>query len=121
VSDANRFSRDVIIRTGQFSSAIEFYSSVLGLPVTHRSPSIVGFETGSFQLFVERGPQHAPVFELLVSDVAVAKAKLLAAGCTLVEEDAALPRCYVRDPYGITFNIGECSGQDGGVAAAGRA
>lgn len=104
VSDAFRFSRDVIIRTHQYSAAIEFYSSVLGLSVSHRSP-MVGFETGSFQLFVDKGQQHAPVFEMLVSDVAGAKAKLLAAGCTVVEEDVALPRCYVRDPYGMTFNI----------------
>ena len=106
MSDAYRFSRDVIIRTDQFAAATEFYSSILGLPVSYRSPNIVGFETGSFQLFVEKGQQHAPVFDVLVSDVSAAKAKLLAVGCTLVEEDAALPRCYVRDPYGMTFNIG---------------
>jgi catechol 2,3-dioxygenase-like lactoylglutathione lyase family enzyme len=106
VSDAYRFSRDVIIRTDQIAAATEFYSSILGLPVSHRSANIVGFETGAFQLFVEKGRPHAPVFEVLVSDVPAAKAELLAAGCTLVEEDAALPRCYVRDPYGMTFNIG---------------
>jgi hypothetical protein len=21
------------------------------------------------------------------------------------EEDAALPRCYIRDPYGVVFNV----------------
>jgi predicted enzyme related to lactoylglutathione lyase len=106
VSDAYRFSRDVIIRSDKFSAAIEFYASALGLPVSHRSPNIVGFETGPLQLYVERGRQHAPVFELLVADVAAAKARLLAAGCVVVEEDAGLPRCYIRDPYGMIFNIG---------------
>jgi catechol 2,3-dioxygenase-like lactoylglutathione lyase family enzyme len=106
VSDAYRFSRDVVIRTSQFSAATEFYSAILGLPVSYRSPNMLGFETGCFQLFVEKGQQHAPVSDVLVSDVAAAKIKFLAAGCTLAAEDAALPRCYVRDPYGMTFNIG---------------
>jgi hypothetical protein len=30
---------------------------------------------------------------------------LLSAGCALVEEDPAVPRCYIRDPYGLVFNI----------------
>jgi catechol 2,3-dioxygenase-like lactoylglutathione lyase family enzyme len=106
VSDAYQFSRDIIIRSDKFSAAIEFYTSVLGLPVSHRGLNIVGFETGPLELYVEKGRQHAPVFEVLVSDVATAKAKLLAAGCVVVEEDAGLPRCYVRDPYGMVFNIG---------------
>jgi hypothetical protein len=31
---------------------------------------------------------------------------LLAAGCTLLEENPAVPRCYLRDPFGMTYNIG---------------
>jgi len=103
-------SRDVIIRTEAFADAGQFYGAVLGFPVCHRSGGLVGFETGSFRLYLERGPVHGPVFEFLVPDVAAAKARLLAAGCTLVEEDPAVPRCYVRDPFGMTFNIGRASG-----------
>jgi len=66
---------------------------------------MAGFETGAFRLFVERGPAHGPVFDFLVSDLQAAKAALLAAGCAVIEEDPALPRCYIRDPYGLTFNI----------------
>jgi catechol 2,3-dioxygenase-like lactoylglutathione lyase family enzyme len=68
---------------------------------------MLGFETGAFRLYVEKGAAHGPVFEFLVADVAAAKTRLLAAGCTLVEEDASVPRCYVRDPYGVTFNLGK--------------
>jgi catechol 2,3-dioxygenase-like lactoylglutathione lyase family enzyme len=99
-------SRDVIIRTEAIAEAERFYGIVLGFPVTTRGARIVGFETGSFCLYVEQGPEHGPVFELLVADVAATKARLIAAGCSLVEEDPAVPRCYVRDPYGATFNIG---------------
>jgi hypothetical protein len=42
----------------------------------------------------------------LVADVAATRDRLLAAGCTLLEEDPGLPRCYLRDPFGLTFNLG---------------
>ncbi len=35
------------------------------------------------------------------------KKKLVAAGCVVLEENSDVPRCYVRDPYGMVFNIGE--------------
>jgi catechol 2,3-dioxygenase-like lactoylglutathione lyase family enzyme len=101
-----RSSPDVIVCTELWADAVKFYETVLGLPVTHRSGNIVGFDAGGFCLYVERGPEHGPVFEFLVSDVTAAKRHLLAHGCLLVEEDASVPRCYVRDPCGLTFNIG---------------
>jgi predicted enzyme related to lactoylglutathione lyase len=100
-------SRDVIIRTEKWAEATKFYKSVLGLAITHQSKTLMGFETGAFCLYVEKGKKHGPVFEFLVADVQAAKKRLLAAGCTLLEEDASLPRCYLRDPYGIVFNIGQ--------------
>jgi predicted enzyme related to lactoylglutathione lyase len=99
-------SREVILRTKNWPQAIRFYGSVFGLPVTHRDERIIGFETGSFCLYVEKGDDHGPVFEFLVQDVQAAKQELVAAGCVVIEEDPSLPRCYVRDPFGLVFNIG---------------
>jgi predicted enzyme related to lactoylglutathione lyase len=101
-----RSSRDVIIRNEAWEQATAFYERVLGLPVTYRSESMAGFETGSFCLYVEKGSAHGPVFEFLVPDVETAKQKLVAAGCVVVEENASVPRCYIRDPYGVVFNLG---------------
>jgi len=102
-----RSSRDIIIRTNGWAEATNFYGSVLGLPVAHRSETLMGFETGAFCLYVEKGKKHGPVFEFLVPDVQAAKRKLIAAGCTVVEENASSPRCYIRDPYGLVFNLGK--------------
>ena len=99
-------SREVIIRTADWEQAVHFYGSVLGLPMTYRADTMVGFETGAFCLYVEKGAPHAAVFEFLVSDVAAAKRELTAAGCSVVEEDAKRPRCYLRDPFGLIFNLG---------------
>jgi predicted enzyme related to lactoylglutathione lyase len=101
-----RSTREVIIRTEAWEQAVKFYESTLGLKATPVTDTMVGFETGTFCLYVEKGKPHAPVFEFLVPDVQAAKRELVAAGCTVVEEDASAPRCYIRDPYGVVFNIG---------------
>ena len=105
MADRFRSSQDVIVRTPGLQRAIDFYQSVLGLKTFHRDQHLVGFETGAFRLYVENGATHGPVFEFYVPDVQEAKRRLLAAGCVLVEEDPAVPRCYIRDPYGLTFNL----------------
>jgi catechol 2,3-dioxygenase-like lactoylglutathione lyase family enzyme len=102
-----RSSRDVIVRTPDVKAATEFYENVLGLAVTQRTGKIVGFETGTLQLFVEQGNPLPVVLDFLVRDVQATKAALIAAGCTIVEENPNIPRCYVRDPFGLLFNLGE--------------
>jgi predicted enzyme related to lactoylglutathione lyase len=100
-------SRDVIIRTEKWSEVMSFYGSVLGLPVAYQKATMVGFETGSFRLYVERGKDHGAVFDFLVPDVEAAKQQLVKAGCVIVEEDPSVPRCYIRDPFGLVFNLGQ--------------
>jgi hypothetical protein len=36
-----------------------------------------------------------------------AKSRLIAAGCEVVEEDPSVPRVYLRDRFGLVFNITE--------------
>jgi predicted enzyme related to lactoylglutathione lyase len=105
MTETFKSSRDVIVRAKDLAEATKFYTSVLGFRMTSKDANLAGFESGSFCLYVERGPRHGPVFELLVPNVAEAKARLLAAGCIVVEENPAIPRCYIRDPYGFTFNV----------------
>jgi catechol 2,3-dioxygenase-like lactoylglutathione lyase family enzyme len=106
MGNAPRSSRDVIIQVRSLDEAARFYEGVLGLVASSRSPTLVVFETGSFTLYVQEGVLDGPVFDLLVDDPQVTKAELLAAGCVLVEEDASVPRIYLRDPHGLVFNLG---------------
>jgi catechol 2,3-dioxygenase-like lactoylglutathione lyase family enzyme len=103
-------SRDVIIQTDNWAGAIEFYETTLGFTVTHRSGDLVEFETGAFRLYVEKGDRPGPVFDFLVPDLRAATTRLLAAGCTIVEKDPSIPRCYIRDPFGMVFNIEQMEG-----------
>jgi predicted enzyme related to lactoylglutathione lyase len=107
---AFKSSRDVIIQTDNWAGAIEFYETTLGFAVTHRSGDLVEFETGAFRLYVEKGDRPGPVFDFLVPDLQAATTRLLAAGCTIVEKDPSIPRCYIRDPFGMVFNIEQMEG-----------
>jgi len=106
MSDTPRSTRDLVVRTESWDEAIHFYGAVLGFSVCHDGPGIRGFDTGSLRLFVEKGAHHGPIVEFLVRDVEEAKGRLLSHGCSLLEEDARIPRCYLRDPYGLVFNLG---------------
>jgi catechol 2,3-dioxygenase-like lactoylglutathione lyase family enzyme len=101
-----RSSRDIIVRKDRWAEATLFYETVLGFAVVYRSESLVGFETGALCLYVEKGAPHEPVLDFITADVTALRGRLLAVGCALVEESASAPRCYLRDPFGLTFNLG---------------
>jgi catechol 2,3-dioxygenase-like lactoylglutathione lyase family enzyme len=100
-------SRDVLIQSENLPEAAAFYEKVMGLKVTHRSDPLLGFETGSFCLYVDKGPVYGPVFEFYVPDLEAAKQTLIAAGCRIEQEDPSIPRCYMRDPFGLVFNLNQ--------------
>jgi len=96
---------DVMLRTNDLQEAKRFYNGVLGFPIVTDTERVVGFDTGSIVLYFETGDANGSVFEFEVDDLADAKRGLLEHGCTLVEEDPDLPRCYLRDRFGLLFNI----------------
>jgi catechol 2,3-dioxygenase-like lactoylglutathione lyase family enzyme len=100
-------SRDVLIQTERMDAAAKFYENVLGLKVIERSEQMVGFETGSFRLFIGKGQSYGPVFEFFVPDLEQARKMLVENGCRVEIENPQVPRCYVRDPFGLIFNISE--------------
>ena len=102
-------SRDVLIQTNQMDAAANFYEKVLEFKVIERSKQLVGFETGSFRLFIDKGEPYGPVFEFFVPHLKKAKKLLVENGCRVELEDPLVPRCYIRDPFGLTFNIAEKS------------
>ena len=105
MADTKLTSRDVLLQTGDIGQAAEFYECVLGFSAFLQQDGMIGLEAGAFRLFVEKGPSYGPVFEVFVDDLDAAKRRLTEAGCRIEQEDPAVPKCYVRDPFGLTFNI----------------
>ena len=96
---------DVMLRTGDFEAAKAYYNGLLGFPIVAEEENVLGFDLGGFVLYFEHGEDNGSVFEFEVPDVAAAKERLLARGCTLLEEDPGKPRCYLRDAFGLIFNL----------------
>jgi catechol 2,3-dioxygenase-like lactoylglutathione lyase family enzyme len=107
MNTAFRASRDVIIRTMNLQETTRFYETVLHLPVVDRSETLVCLDAGAFRLYVEAGSRHGPVFDFLVPDLNAAKQQLVNAGCVIIEDNPAVPRCYIGDPHGMLFNIAQ--------------
>jgi len=96
-------TRDVLVRVDDLQKATEFYTETLGLNPTQHSPTLVGFETGAFTLYLDAGKPVGPIFEFVVPDVDAARERLVTAGCSIIRWEG--PHRWLRDPYGLMFNL----------------
>jgi len=102
---ANTFGTDIIIQTPDPKSAAAFYAEQLGFKVTEETPQMISIHGDHINLFIEKGPAHTGVLEVTVDNVEEAKRRLFRSGCTIVKDEPDFPRCYVRDPYGLMYNL----------------
>ncbi len=71
---------------------------------THSSVAFLP-ATGHINLFIERGPALGPVLEVAVDSVEEAKRRLVKNGCEIIKDEPDFPRCYVKDPFGLIYNL----------------
>ena len=103
-----RMSPNVAVRTTNPSKAVDFYSGVLGFPVRSHSSDVVDVAADPLNLFViEDSEIQGPVLELFVDNLEQARDELVAEGCQVVRWRGKGQDCYVRDPFGVTFNLWE--------------
>lgn len=101
---ANSFGTDILIQA-EDPAAAAFYVEQLGFAITGETPEMISLHGEHINLFIERGPALGPVLEVTVADVDEAKRRLMAAGCVVVKDEPEFPRCYVRDPFGLIYNL----------------
>jgi Glyoxalase-like domain len=102
---ANKFCADILIQAPDPKSAASFYVEQLGFEITGEEPGMISLHGSHINLFIEQGPVSGPVLEVTVDSVEAARRRLLARGCTVVKDEPEFPRCYVRDLYGLTYNL----------------
>jgi catechol 2,3-dioxygenase-like lactoylglutathione lyase family enzyme len=100
-----RTTNEIIFRARDLDAVKRHYSDRLGFPVVLEKDGMIGFGTGDLNFYFERGEPNGPVFEFGVADVSRAKDELMALGCELVEENPVVPRVYLRDRFGVVFNV----------------
>jgi hypothetical protein len=104
---ANAFGTDILIQAEDPMRAADFYVKELGFEITDKKPDMVSLHGNNINFFIERGPALGPVFEVTVKSVAEASANLTKKGCQVVKDEPDFPRCYVKDPYGLIYNLTE--------------
>ncbi len=102
---ANNFGSDILIQAEDPEKAAAFYVTHLGFEITDATSNMISLHGDRISLFIERGPALGPVLEVTVEDVAEAKGRLVGQGCQVVKDEPDYPRCYVRDPYGLIYNL----------------
>jgi hypothetical protein len=102
---ANSFGTDILIQAPDPAAAAAFYVEQLGFTVTDANPQMIGLHGKNINLFIEPGPALGPVLEVSVSNVAEATRRLVAQGCQIVKDEPAFPRTYVKDPFGLIYNL----------------
>jgi predicted enzyme related to lactoylglutathione lyase len=102
---ANKFGTDILIQAQNPKSAASFYAKQLGFEITGETPNMISLHGEHINLFIELGPALGPVLEVTVDSVEEAKARLVKSGCEIVKDEPDFPRCYVKDPYGLIYNL----------------
>jgi len=77
----------------------------LGFTLTDDDPQMISLRGEHINLFIEPGPKLGPVLEVTVDDVDETKRRLVKTGCEIVKDEPDFPRTYVKDPYGLIYNL----------------
>jgi catechol 2,3-dioxygenase-like lactoylglutathione lyase family enzyme len=101
------FSRCFALQTPDIDVAAKFYQETLGLELVERTNDGFELKAGQFRFFLEKGPALGPIMEYVVKDLDIAKEYLLRSGCQFVRWDGKGKPCYMRDPFGMIFNVFE--------------
>jgi catechol 2,3-dioxygenase-like lactoylglutathione lyase family enzyme len=102
---ANRFGADILIQALDPRKAAGFYVEHLGFEITDDNPNMIGLHGQHINLFIEPGPPLGPVLEVTVDSVADGKQRLVDLGCEVVKDEPGFPRCYIKDPFGLIYNL----------------
>ena len=102
---ANTFGTDILIQAPDPANAASFYVEQLGSSITDEAPNMISLHGGHINLFIERGPALGPVLEVTVDSVEEARRRLVGNGCEIVKDEPEFPRCYVKDPFGLNYNL----------------
>jgi hypothetical protein len=104
---ANSFGTDILIQASDPNAAASFYVNCLGFEITGEDPHMVSLHGAHINLFIERGPALGPVLEVTVDSVVAAKMELEKNACRVIKDEPEFPRCYIKDPFGLIYNLRE--------------
>jgi catechol 2,3-dioxygenase-like lactoylglutathione lyase family enzyme len=102
-----KFSRCFALQTPDVEKASAFYREIMGLDLVESTDENLELKAGQFRFFLDKGPAMGPIMEYVVKDLDVAREELLNAGCEIIRWSGKGKPCYMKDPFGLVFNVFE--------------
>ena len=103
-----RMSSNVAVRTRRLPDAVDFYANVLGFENRSADPELADLDASPLNLFIIEDHEFSgPVLELFVDDLEEARTVLVANGCEVLRWRGKGQDCYIKDPFGVIFNLWE--------------
>lgn len=101
-------SPNVAVRTGRYQEALAFYEKVFGFENRSSDPLLGDFDATPLRMFViEDMEMEGLVHELFVKDLDAAREELVNHGCEVIRWHGKGQDCYIRDPFGVIYNLWE--------------
>lgn len=104
-----KISKNIGYQVEDIEKAKHFYESVMGLQESEDSSvEEIEYRTKHNSIFLMPGSENlGPIMEVVVSDLEAAKKYLVENGCEIVRWHGKGKDCYVKDPFGMVFNVWE--------------
>jgi len=100
-------SNNIALQHPDWKNSEFFYKETLGLDTTIEKGHL-HIRSGDVNLYImENDELRGMVMEFNVNDVEEARIYLEKNGCTVIKWEGCGKDCYMRDPYGLTFNLWE--------------
>jgi catechol 2,3-dioxygenase-like lactoylglutathione lyase family enzyme len=101
-------SNCVALETKNPEKAVEFYQTVLGLQRSKQTAEFTEFKSGPFNFYVAK-ENHCPgvMLDFRVADLEAAVEHLQAHGCQVLQWDGKGSDCFMKDPFGLVFNLSQ--------------
>ena len=103
----NLFGSDILIQASDLKGAASFYFEQLGFEITGETPEMISLHGEHINLFIEPGTALGPLLGVTVRSVKDVKANLPKKGCKIIKDEPEVPRVYIKDPYGLIYNLTE--------------
>lgn len=104
-----KVSKNIGFQVKNVDAAKLFYENVLGFKQPEKSfVSEIEFRTDHNNIFLIEGTENlGPVMEIVVNNLEEAKQHLMENGFEVVRWEGKGKDCYVKDPFGMVFNVWE--------------
>ena len=98
-------SPNIAIELPEFTEAAAMYAALLGVDAKQIDDHTIEIQQNGRYFYFDKHEGLRIVMELIVDDLDSARSELVSKGWTIVEWQGKGERCYLKDPYGLYFNI----------------